>query len=95
MLDSQVQTRDLPGFVETRQQLLNLKPSNRAHWVTFAVAHHINGSCEVAAKVRESLSSHERQGKLWASGSCLALLDMLCWNLPIGIFAHICDMTSV
>ncbi|MEW5315829.1 MAG: hypothetical protein WDW38_007232 [Sanguina aurantia] len=53
----QIQTRDLPGFVETRQQLLNLKPSNRAHWVTFAVAHHINGSCEVAAKVLDQYES--------------------------------------
>lgn len=44
--------RDVPGFVDTRQQLLSLKPNNRAHWVTLAIAHHINGSFNVASEVR-------------------------------------------
>lgn len=34
--------RDLSGFVETRQQLLSLKPSHRMNWIGFAVAHHLN-----------------------------------------------------
>ena len=29
----QVQMRDLPGFLESRQQLLELKPSNKQNWV--------------------------------------------------------------
>ncbi len=43
--------RDLPGFVDTRQRLLAAKPSNRNHWITFAVAHHINGNHELAVQV--------------------------------------------
>lgn len=34
--------RELLGFVETRRQLLTLKPSHRNNWIGFAVAHHIN-----------------------------------------------------
>lgn len=38
----QAQMRDLDGFVETRQQLLSLKPNHRMNWIGFAVAHHLN-----------------------------------------------------
>lgn len=38
----QAQMRDLSGFVETRQQLLSLKPNHRMNWIGFAVAHHLN-----------------------------------------------------
>lgn len=34
--------RDLKGFVETRQQLLTLKPNHRMNWIGFSVAHHLN-----------------------------------------------------
>jgi hypothetical protein len=34
--------RDLSGFVETRQQLLTLKPNHRMNWIGFAVAHHLS-----------------------------------------------------
>ena len=43
--------RDLQGYVETRHQLLTLKGNNRANWVSFAVAHHINGSHDMAVQV--------------------------------------------
>lgn len=38
----QAQMRDLEGFVETRQQLLTLKPNHRMNWIGFAVAQHLN-----------------------------------------------------
>ncbi|KAG2439621.1 hypothetical protein HXX76_004973 [Chlamydomonas incerta] len=47
----QIQLRDLPGFVDTRHALLTAKPSNRSHWITFAVAHHMNGNHELAVEV--------------------------------------------
>ncbi|KAG2432388.1 hypothetical protein HYH02_012960 [Chlamydomonas schloesseri] len=47
----QIQLRDLQGFVDTRHQLLSAKPSNRSHWITFAVAHHMNGNHELAVEV--------------------------------------------
>ncbi len=43
--------RDIPGFVDTRYQLLQLKASNRNHWISFAVAHHLDNNFEVAIQV--------------------------------------------
>lgn len=51
---SQIQMRDLPGFLETRQTLLELKATNRQNWLAFAVAHHLNGNHDVAVKVLDS-----------------------------------------
>lgn len=34
--------RDLSGFVETRQQLLTLKPNHRMNWIGFAVSQHLH-----------------------------------------------------
>lgn len=42
LLNAQAQMRELSGFVETRRQLLTLKPSHRNNWIGFAIAHHIN-----------------------------------------------------
>ena len=47
----QVQMRDLSGFLQTRQQLLALKPTNKVNWFTFAVAQHLLGRHEQAASV--------------------------------------------
>ncbi|GKV35750.1 hypothetical protein SLEP1_g43971, partial [Rubroshorea leprosula] len=52
----QAQMRDLAGFVETRQQLLTLKPNHRMNWIGFAVAHHLNSN---AAKAVEILEAYE------------------------------------
>eukprot|EP00252_Welwitschia_mirabilis_P024175 TRINITY_DN7068_c0_g2_i1.p1 TRINITY_DN7068_c0_g2~~TRINITY_DN7068_c0_g2_i1.p1 ORF type:complete len:915 (+),score=223.86 TRINITY_DN7068_c0_g2_i1:244-2988(+) len=50
----QVQTRDLSGFVETRQQLLTLKPNHRMNWIGFAVAHHLNANPKKASEILEA-----------------------------------------
>ncbi|KAL6334231.1 hypothetical protein AAG906_007478 [Vitis piasezkii] len=47
---------DLAGFVETRQQLLTLKPNHRMNWIGFAVAHHLNSN---GAKAIEILEAYE------------------------------------
>jgi peptide alpha-N-acetyltransferase len=47
----QVQMRDLPGFVQTRQHLLTLKPTNRNNWFTFAVAQHLMGNVRQAVGI--------------------------------------------
>ncbi|XP_034696191.1 N-terminal acetyltransferase A complex auxiliary subunit NAA15 isoform X1 [Vitis riparia] len=52
----QAQMRDLAGFVETRQQLLTLKPNHRMNWIGFAVAHHLNSN---GAKAIEILEAYE------------------------------------
>ncbi|CAN6442127.1 unnamed protein product [Victoria cruziana] len=50
----QAQMRDLAGFVETRQQLLSLKPNHRMNWIGFAVAHHLNSNPSKAVDILEA-----------------------------------------
>ncbi|XP_019448115.1 PREDICTED: N-alpha-acetyltransferase 15, NatA auxiliary subunit-like isoform X1 [Lupinus angustifolius] len=50
----QAQTRDLAGFVETRQQLLTLKSNHRMNWIGFAVAHHLNSNASKAVEILEA-----------------------------------------
>ncbi|KAI4387032.1 hypothetical protein MLD38_004896 [Melastoma candidum] len=50
----QAQMRDLTGFVETRQQLLTLKPNHRMNWIGFAVSHHLNSDPSKAIDILEA-----------------------------------------
>ena len=50
----QVQMRDLPGFLQTRQQLLTLKPTNRNNWFSFALAAHLQKRYTQAISIIES-----------------------------------------
>ncbi|KAA8541839.1 hypothetical protein F0562_022991 [Nyssa sinensis] len=50
----QAQMRDLTGFVETRQQLLTLKPNHRMNWIGFAVSHHLNSNPSKAVDILEA-----------------------------------------
>ncbi|KAI4355680.1 hypothetical protein L6164_004427 [Bauhinia variegata] len=50
----QAQMRDLTGFVETRQQLLTLKPNHRMNWIGFAVSHHLNSNPSKAVEILEA-----------------------------------------
>ncbi|XP_073292059.1 N-terminal acetyltransferase A complex auxiliary subunit NAA15-like [Primulina huaijiensis] len=50
----QAQMRDLSGFIETRQQLLTLKPNHRMNWLGFAVAHHLNFNALKAVDILEA-----------------------------------------
>ena len=50
----QVQMRDLSGFVQTRNHLLTLKPTNRNNWLTFAVSQHLMGRLAKAIDIVEA-----------------------------------------
>ncbi|BBN20005.1 N-alpha-acetyltransferase 15/16, NatA auxiliary subunit [Marchantia polymorpha subsp. ruderalis] len=50
----QAQMRDTAGFVETRRQLLTIKPSHRANWIGFAIAHHSNHDAAMAVQILEA-----------------------------------------
>ncbi|KAH0920507.1 hypothetical protein HID58_028167 [Brassica napus] len=50
----QAQMRDLSGFVETRQQLLTLKPNHRMNWIGFAVSQHLNSNASKAVEILEA-----------------------------------------
>uniref|UniRef100_A0A8C9Z4U6 N-alpha-acetyltransferase 15, NatA auxiliary subunit a n=1 Tax=Sander lucioperca TaxID=283035 RepID=A0A8C9Z4U6_SANLU len=49
----QIQMRDLEGYRETRYQLLQLRPAQRASWIGYAVAYHLLEDFEMAAKIVE------------------------------------------
>jgi peptide alpha-N-acetyltransferase len=49
----QTQTRQFEGLVETRHNLLRLRPYNRNHWVGLAVAYQLNGNLAEAKQVLE------------------------------------------
>lgn len=43
--------RDLPGFVESRRQIVCQKPGLRIHWIGYAVAAHLAGQHGLALTV--------------------------------------------
>ena len=63
----QIQMRDLPGFLSSRQALLEAKSGNKLNWVAFALAHHLCGHHEVAAQVLEAYEGGGR-GRRPAAG---------------------------
>jgi peptide alpha-N-acetyltransferase len=50
----QVQLRDRAGFLETRHNLLKLKPTQRLNWIAIAVANHLLGRHQKALDVLDS-----------------------------------------
>jgi tetratricopeptide (TPR) repeat protein len=46
--------RDLEGYCETRRQILTLKPAQRAGWLAFSMAAHLQGSPKKALGILES-----------------------------------------
>ncbi|KAG2089621.1 NMDA receptor-regulated protein 1-domain-containing protein [Suillus discolor] len=56
----QTQTRQFEGLVETRHNLLRLRPYNRHHWVGLAVAYQLNGNLAEAKQVLEHIEGFLR-----------------------------------
>lgn len=56
----QTQTRQFEGLVETRHNLLHLRPYNRHHWVGLAVAYQLNGNLPEAKQVLEYIEGFLR-----------------------------------
>jgi peptide alpha-N-acetyltransferase len=48
--------RDVGGFVDTRYRLLQLRSNNRNNWISFAIAHHLDGNHELCVQI---LSAYE------------------------------------
>ncbi|XP_043927634.1 N-alpha-acetyltransferase 16, NatA auxiliary subunit [Protopterus annectens] len=49
----QIQMRDLEGYRETRYQLLQLRPTQRASWIGYAIAYHLLEDYDMALKLLE------------------------------------------
>ncbi|KAM8977502.1 LOW QUALITY PROTEIN: N-alpha-acetyltransferase 16, NatA auxiliary subunit [Pelodytes ibericus] len=47
----QIQMRDLEGYRETRYRLLQLRPTQRASWIGYAIAYHLLKGYEMALKL--------------------------------------------
>ena len=62
--------------MDTRATILQLKPGNKSHWISFAIAHHLNGSHDIAA---EALKKYEglQAGFLPHFSWCID--PMRCW----------------
>ncbi|XP_057454244.1 N-terminal acetyltransferase A complex auxiliary subunit NAA15 [Lotus japonicus] len=72
----QAQMRDLTGFVETRQQLLTLKPNHRMNWIGFSAAHHLNSNASKAVEILEAYEGtlegdYPPENERWEHGEML------------------------
>ncbi|XP_076646655.1 N-alpha-acetyltransferase 15/16 isoform X1 [Halictus rubicundus] len=50
----QIQMRDLEGYRDTRNQLLMLRPTQRASWIGFAISYHLLKDYEMALKILDT-----------------------------------------
>ena len=71
----QVQTRDFPGYVQSRTIMLKERPQLRLNWTALAVAHHLAGNYDEAVRVlqmyEDTLKSPPPKADLEHSEACL------------------------
>ena len=66
---------------ETRYQLLQLRPAQRASWIGYAVAYHLLEDFEMAAKIVEEFRKTQQVGK---SGGLLSRTEQISLNIIQG-----------
>ena len=57
----QIQMRDLEGYKETRHQLFQLRPTQRASWIGFAMSYHLLEDYEMALKILEEFRKTQKK----------------------------------
>ncbi|XP_073899412.1 N-alpha-acetyltransferase 16, NatA auxiliary subunit isoform X2 [Castor canadensis] len=57
----QIQMRDLEGYRETRYQLLQLRPTQRASWIGYAIAYHLLKDYDMALKLLEEFRQTQQE----------------------------------
>ena len=57
----QIQMRDLEGYKETRHQLFQLRPTQRASWIGFAMSYHLLEDFEMALKILEEFRKTQKK----------------------------------
>lgn len=65
--------RDLAGFVETRQQLLTLKPNHRMNWIGFAVSHHLNSEYDSFLPTHIQMPINFLQWDVYSPNGCCSI----------------------
>jgi peptide alpha-N-acetyltransferase len=74
----QIQIRDLDGFVETRRQLLHIRPTARQFWVTYAAANFLAGHYETGFNVVEKYNETVTERDSDYAESELLLFQNMC-----------------
>eukprot|EP00992_Anisonema_acinus_P015738 TRINITY_DN9868_c0_g1_i1.p1 TRINITY_DN9868_c0_g1~~TRINITY_DN9868_c0_g1_i1.p1 ORF type:complete len:733 (-),score=143.41 TRINITY_DN9868_c0_g1_i1:72-2270(-) len=70
--------RDLALLQKTRHRLLELKPSQKQHWIGFAVAQHLNKDYETALKIIDSMEdSMEPPETKWEASEIVLYRSMI------------------
>jgi len=57
----QIQMRDLEGYKETRHQLFQLRPTQRASWIGFAMSYHLMEDYDMALKILEEFRKTQKK----------------------------------
>eukprot|EP01121_Diplochlamys_sp_Union-15-3_P011867 TRINITY_DN347_c0_g1_i3.p1 TRINITY_DN347_c0_g1~~TRINITY_DN347_c0_g1_i3.p1 ORF type:complete len:796 (+),score=157.32 TRINITY_DN347_c0_g1_i3:344-2731(+) len=73
----QIQNRDFKGLVTTRNQLLNLKPDNKANWMAFAIASHLSGDHQKAIQIIKVFESLNESKKEWEDSEMVLYKNMI------------------
>jgi N-alpha-acetyltransferase 15/16, NatA auxiliary subunit len=74
----QIQMRDMNGFAETRRRILTLKPTNKIHWISYAVGLYTSGSYTTANEVLEKFLTTSLEERAAYEQSELYLFQNLC-----------------
>ncbi|ORZ05507.1 NMDA receptor-regulated protein 1-domain-containing protein [Lobosporangium transversale] len=103
----QIHTRNYEAFVDTRHQLLELRPQNRQFWIGLAIGYHMMGKPDLGAKVlvayEETLKDiptkpdYEHSEMLLYHNAMLAETGDLqaALNHLNSIEKHVCDLKAI
>lgn len=74
----QIQMRDMSGFADTRRKILMLKPTNKIHWITYAVSLFCNKDYQTANEVISKFLTTSLEEKIPYEQSELHLFQNRC-----------------
>jgi N-alpha-acetyltransferase 15/16, NatA auxiliary subunit len=74
----QIQMRDMKGFAETRRKLLTMKPTNKIHWISYAVALYCSEDYQTASEVVEKFLTTSLEERIPYEQSELYLFQNRC-----------------
>lgn len=74
----QVQMRDMNSFADTRRKLLTLKPTNKIHWISYAVALYCSNNFQTANEVVEKFLTTSMEERVPYEQSELYLFQNRC-----------------
>lgn len=73
----QIHIRDLEGYKDTRYQLLQLRPTQRASWIGYAMAYHLLANYEIANNILEEFCKTQPKTVDYEQSELLLYQNML------------------